>query len=303
MSHQQWGDFGGSWSIQWACSLHVSKSRAGLVHVLKWAKIFPGTFYSGIKGMEFLILPPTLRAFLLISSERHGFMAKYQYLKTNALASWQQTCLDLSHTGKKMFDLLALCSRKLKIVGLFFYSFEKTNPEHQTYLLHSTVWGHETSDLRKSCDTSGRTCLVFCVNLFFFLCVWMASCLCQNLWSLEAISPHWTIPKCFFSRAAVHVILVVTGVTVSLSVRNCPSIFCLSVSLITEWWLLQKPNNIYLLSTGSSPPATIVITTAAGGGQRTFLLSDGGEEVSVERWVNKLALTFRVSNCVCGASV
>lgn len=32
---------------------------------------------------------------------------------------------------------------------------------------------------------------------------------------------------------AVHVILVETGVTVSLSVRNCPSILCLSVSLMS----------------------------------------------------------------------
>lgn len=44
--------------------------------------------------MEFLIFPPTLRAFLLVSGQRHGFMAKNQYLKTNSLASWQQTCPD-----------------------------------------------------------------------------------------------------------------------------------------------------------------------------------------------------------------
>lgn len=38
---------------------------------------------------------------------------------------------------------------------------------------------------------------------------------------------------CSFSRPAVRVILVVAGVTVSLSVRNCPSIICLSVFLMS----------------------------------------------------------------------
>lgn len=42
----------------------------------------------------------------------------------------------------------------------------------------------------------------------------------------------------------------------------------------------------------SSPPTTMVITAATGGGHVTFLLSDGREEVNVERWVNKLALTW-----------
>lgn len=48
----------------------------------------------------------------------------------------------------------------------------------------------------------------------------------------------------------------------------------------------------YCLLDRGIDPATIVITTAAGGGHVTFLLSDGREEVSVERWVNKLALTW-----------
>lgn len=85
--------------------------------------------------MEFLILPPTLRAFLLISSERHGFMAKYQYLKTNSLVSWQQTCTDLSHTGKNIFNLLAL----YKDNWFIFYSFEKNKPRASNlpaYFLH-----------------------------------------------------------------------------------------------------------------------------------------------------------------------
>lgn len=46
------------------------------------------------------------------------------------------------------------------------------------------------------------------------------------------MSHYLAIPKSY-STPAVHVILVETGVTVSLSVRNCPSILCLSVSLMS----------------------------------------------------------------------
>lgn len=46
------------------------------------------------------------------------------------------------------------------------------------------------------------------------------------------MSQHSAIPKSY-SRPAVHVILVVTGVTVSLLVRNCCSIFSLSVFLMS----------------------------------------------------------------------
>lgn len=72
------GRFGGggsrSWTILWA---RWSLSCAEV------------PFFLDVEGMEFLILPPTLRAFLLVASldeqffseTRHGFMAKCQYLK------------------------------------------------------------------------------------------------------------------------------------------------------------------------------------------------------------------------------
>lgn len=113
----------------------------------------------------------------------------------------------------------------------YFLQFWKNKPRASNllYLLHPSIWGHETSDQRKSCDTGGRTCLVFLRESFF---VWMASCLDQHLWSLQFMSQYSTIPKSY-SRPAVHVILVVTGVTVSLLVRNCCSIFSLSVFLMS----------------------------------------------------------------------
>lgn len=177
--------------------------------------------------MEFWILPPTLRAFLLISSERHSFMAKYQYLKTNSLASWQQTCPDVSHTGKNGFA--GLVFKKSEDNWFIFYSFEKNKPRASNlpaafFRLRAwdkwpkeVTWYQWQDMLSFMCES--------------FICVCMASCLEQHLWSLEVMLNHLTIAKSYL-RHAVPVILVVAGVTVNLSVRNCPS-FCLSVSLMS----------------------------------------------------------------------
>lgn len=53
MSHQRWEDLGRSRSIPWARSLNVSKSRAGLFHLLEWAKIFWARFTRALKGWNF----------------------------------------------------------------------------------------------------------------------------------------------------------------------------------------------------------------------------------------------------------
>lgn len=53
MSHQQWGDLGGPWSVPRARSPNVSISRAGFFHVLNWAKIFWACFTRVLKGWNF----------------------------------------------------------------------------------------------------------------------------------------------------------------------------------------------------------------------------------------------------------
>lgn len=135
-----------------------------------------------------------------------------------------------------------------------------------------------------SCDTRGRTCVVFCV--------WIESC--WNSACGLVRSQHLTISKSS-SWPAVHVISPLPSVPLLEIVILS---FACQSNVSPDWWI-----NPFISKTFTyCPPDRAIepsgkLHAAAGGGHVTslfffFLLSDGWEEVSVERWVNKLALTW-----------
>lgn len=285
-----WGKWGGpsrSWSILWA---RWSLSCAEV------------PFFLDIKGMEFLILPPTLRAFL------QAWMNSF--LVTRDTGLWQSANIwKQKSVGAMATDLLSLITHWKKNLG---FAGLQSNWRQLFHLLQSWKNKPRAPNRPASCYISPFEGIVrWKMGSHVILesgPVWTESCwngVC-GVWRLgQSIQPFQKFIEACCARNL--------DVTFRSSVRNHHSVFLLvSISNVRpNWWI-----NLFISKTFTYCPLDRAIEpssrhwAAAGGGHMTFFIERWSRRGQCRKMGQRIgfdmgahALVPTVSNCACRAPV